>query len=92
MPAQVGLVLLFDANIYPMSRKWCCQEFESHVATSPVNDGFHVMLVWAKWGFESLLMFYPPGKQPPDNAEGGMRINFCPWCGIDLDKHYAPKS
>jgi hypothetical protein len=51
------------------------------------------MLVWrAKRRFLSLLMFYPYGKQPPDNAEGGVRIYFCPWCGINLEKHYAPKA
>jgi hypothetical protein len=44
------------------------------------------VLVWrAKGGFLSSLMFYPPGKQPPDNAESGVRIYFCPWYGIDLE-------
>jgi hypothetical protein len=92
LATQRGLVPLIGANIHCMSRKWCCQEFESHASIEPVGDGFHAMLVWAKWGFQSFLMFYTSGKQPPDNAEGGVRISFCPWCGMNLKKNYAPKS
>jgi hypothetical protein len=74
-----------------MQRKWCCREFELHASIPPAEDGFRVMLVWAKWGFQSFLSFYPTGKKPPENSEGGIRISFCPWCGINLEKHYAPK-
>ncbi len=76
-----------------MNRNWCCQEFETHASNVHPSDGFQAALVLrAKWGFHSFLMFYASGKQPPANAEGGIRIYFCPWCGANLEKHYAAKS
>jgi hypothetical protein len=49
--------------------------------------------VWRKNYFLSLLEFRLPNKQPLDSSEGGMKILFCPWCGRNLEQHYAsPKS
>ncbi len=77
-----------------MQRIRCCKEFESHCCDVLHEDGFRVVLVWsAKRGFLSLVEFWQQGKQPPDPCEGGVRINFCPWCGQNLEHHYtSPES
>src|ERR1700747_186519 len=77
-----------------MKRIWCCKEFESHAAATFHHDRFRAVLVWrGRHGFLSLLEFWQPGKQPPDACEGGVRINFCPWCGRNLEQYYtSPES
>ena len=77
-----------------MKRIWCCKEFESHAAATFHDDRFRVVLVWrGRHGFFSWLEFWQPDKRPPDACEGGVRINFCPWCGRNLEQYYtSPES
>ena len=80
----------FGDKIPFMKRIWCCTEFESHGSGALHKDGFRAVLVWrGRRGFLSLLEFGQDGKQPPDPCEGGIRINFCPWCGRNLEQYYA---
>jgi hypothetical protein len=76
-----------------MDIKWCCKEFEAHASDVPSKDGFRVLLAWHVMGqnrfFISRLEFRLPDKQPPDPPHGGVKIQFCPWCGCNLLEHYA---
>ena len=69
---------------------WCCKEFESHASDALQKDGFRAVLVLGgKLGFFSLLEFWLSSKKPPDPCEGRVRINFCPWCGRNLEQYYT---
>jgi hypothetical protein len=66
-----------------MGRIWCCKEFEAH-AVERDKGGFRIILAWkGRRGFLSLLHY-----------EGGLvGINFCPWCGRNLEEYYtSPES
>jgi hypothetical protein len=91
---QIRTLASFGDKIPIMKRIWCCKEFESHGFGALHEDGFRALLVWrGRRGFLSLLEFWQQGKQPPDPCEGGVRINFCPWCGRNLEQYYtSPES
>jgi hypothetical protein len=73
-----------------MDRKWCCSDFASHANPQGAKDGVRLWLVPTPSStVECYLEFRSPDKKPSERFEGGIRINFCPWCGANLDNVYG---
>lgn len=53
-------------------------------------DGFRVMMMWrSRRPFLCILEYRSPGKEPLDHSDAGTKIQFCPWCGANLNEQYG---
>jgi hypothetical protein len=73
-----------------MDRNWCCAEFKSCASYADGKTGFRMMMVWRKNSFSCYFEYRSQNKKPLDFSDGGVEIEFCPWCGTNLNERYGP--
>jgi hypothetical protein len=60
----------------------CCAELEKLIVSPEKQKGLGLMIVVHKWGPTFLLMYSRDWTLP--EAEAGVQIKFCPFCGTKL--------
>lgn len=78
---------------------WCCAGFKVHYEASG-ERGFAVLIAPSYDGssvdFVVQCRAVELGQNPaisspvPISLVSEARINYCPWCGVDLQGHYGP--
>jgi hypothetical protein len=78
--------------------KFCCRGFQHHFESSG-SRGFGVFSVGKFYKEETAFIIQhraldadgdsPPFAPSPLSVVSEMHIQFCPWCGIQLDKFYG---
>jgi hypothetical protein len=82
-----------EVNIGVMDLNWCCPAFESFASHADGKVGFRMMLVWrGRRPFSCYFEFRSQDKKPLDFSDGGVEIEFCPWCGSNLNERYGSPS
>lgn len=74
------------------AKEWCCAEFQARCYQPGKREhGLGIfVLVQSRVGMFFLLEYRRPDRTPSDPiAADGIKLKFCPWCGVNLPDWYA---
>src|SRR5579872_5217654 len=80
-----------QSNELAMNLNWCCDEFREHLfQTGDRQDGLGILVVLRSRTPPIILLEYRrPNRTPAEPiAEAGIKLKFCPWCGLNLVERY----
>jgi hypothetical protein len=69
--------------------KWCCADFELHATPEAATDGIHIWLIMPSRPPMECYVDFRSEASSNMRYETGLKINFCPWCGANIAKHYS---